>query len=140
MIHYLHIRSIKMMINVKELKKQLDYNVIQDIKEFKKPAFVYYYHYKINQMNAIDTEEMWKQEYDNLIKQGVTPKQEKRQVKFGIKKWDCILWVFRPLDENGNVDEKKFSELVGLIQDPLAMSIGYMVSGYCYLQLVKMVK
>lgn len=129
-----------MMIDMKTLKRTLDYNVIQDIKEFKKPAFVYNYHYNINQINAIDTEEVWKLEHDNLIKQGLTPKQEKRQIKFGIKTWDCILWVFRPIDENGNIDEKKFFELVSLIQDPLAMCIGYMVSGYCYLQLIKIVK
>jgi hypothetical protein len=104
-----------------------------------KPAVVYNYHYELNQINALDTNELWNLEYAELIKQGAKPKQEKRQVKFGIKKWDCILWIFSPMDEDGKIDEKKFFEIVKLPYDPLAMSIGYMVSGFCYLELVKMV-
>ncbi len=126
------------MLNMKELKKTLDFNIIEDIKEFKKPALVYNYHYDLKRFNAIDTMEMWNQEYASLIKQGLSPKQEKRKIKFGIKTWDCILWIFRPVDKDGNVDEGKFFEMVSLTCDPLAMCFGYMVSGYCYLQLVKM--
>ncbi len=134
----LFINGIKMIVNTKELKKTLDRFVIEDIKEFGKPAFMYNYHYELNRINAIDTTDMWNQEHASLIKQGCTPKQEKRKIKFGIKTWDCILWIFRPVDKDGNVDEKKLLEMLTIPQDPLAMSIGYMVSGFCYLQLIKM--
>jgi len=41
---------------------------------------------------------------------------------------DCSTWRV--------TNKKEFLEMT-TIPDPLAMSIGYLVSGYCYLQLIK---
>lgn len=122
-----------------ELKALLVYNVIEDIKEFGKPAFMYNYHYGLKQINALDTENLWDMELANLHKQkqGLVTKQAKKIVKIGGKRWECVIWIVRPEDSNGNIDEKEFLKMTSTICDPLAMSIGYMVSGYCYLQFTK---
>lgn len=142
------------MLNTKYLKKLLDAGVIADIKEFGKPAFMYNYHYDLKGINALDSEDLWNQEHASLLKQkpGLVTTQVKREIKIGIKKWECILWIIQLGElQNKQVacqpqvafgqseDEKEFLEMI-TIPDPLAMSIGYVVSGYCYLQLIKPIR
>jgi len=69
--------------------------VIADIKEFGKPAFMYNYHYDLKCINALDSEDLWNQEHASLLKQkpGLVTTQVKREIKIGIKKWECILWI-----------------------------------------------
>jgi uncharacterized protein (UPF0297 family) len=57
----------------------------------------------------------------------------------GKEKWNVKLWIYQPI-KNGNVDESKYKSMTRHIYDPLALIIGYMVSGFCYLQFIDKVK
>jgi len=127
--------SCMIKVNIKEIGQLLEHNVLEDINEFGKPALIYNYHHKLNQLNAIDTHEMWNKEQTSMKSQGWASKCIKKEVKIKTDIWECILWIFQP--KTGNIiDEEKYLKMTKYDHDPLAMSIGYMVSGFCYLQFV----
>lgn len=51
------------------VRKQLAINLMKDVDEFRKPAFMYHYNYATDKINTIDTEILWEIELANLHKQ-----------------------------------------------------------------------
>lgn len=113
--------------NLKEMRQLLTFNVKEDIKEFGKPALIYNYHYALKSLNAIDKEEMWQEEQNNLVKAGMKKLSVKIEVNIDGDKWECILWIYQYDEYNSN----------RTILDPLAMAVDQLVQGVCYLQFVK---
>lgn len=123
-------------IDIKALKKKFDYDVSEDIKEFGKPAFIYNFHHMAKQINALDEEYMWNKEKENFIKKGWSVRKIDKDIEINGKKWKANLWITQPLLSENKVDQIKYKEATEFYQDPLALSIGYMTSGFCYIQLL----
>lgn len=122
-------------LDLKEIRELLAMNVSEDIKEFGKPAFIYNYLHIQGVLNAMDTQQLWEKEKKTFADKGWTLKKEDREIDIGGKKWKGYLWILQPW-KDGKIDEKKYFEVTNLTSDPLALTIGYMVSGLCYLQLL----
>lgn len=122
-------------LDIKAVKKTFDRSVMEDIKEFGKPALIYNYHHTSKNLNALDTQDMWDIEKANLTKIGWTFRKEDREIEINKKKWKANLWVAQPI-KNEQVDEKALRRATNLLNDPLALAIGYMVSGLCYIELL----
>jgi len=115
----------------------LDQSVKEDIEQFGKPAVIYNYHHDTNQFNTFDVPEHWHQERESLKSQGLTMKSVPKEIEINGVIWNCILWVFQPLNkDNTTVNEKIYRTLTKHIYDPLSMSVGYMTSGFGYLALI----
>jgi len=124
-------------IDTKNLKRLLDQSVKEDIQQFGKPAIVYNYHHATNKFNTMDTPEQWLLEQQTLKAQGLTMKPVQKEIEINNITWNCILWVFQPFKKNNTtIDEKKYYRLTNHMLDPLGLSVGYMVSGFCYLALI----
>jgi len=118
---------------IKNLKYILNYTIIDDIKHTGKPAVVYNYNHKTNKFNIIKTIDDWQKEQDDLIAQGLI----KTQMEIIYDKWNCILWVFQPLNKFSRYfNEKRYNELTRYKFDPLAEAVGIKISGFCYLELL----
>lgn len=129
--------SLSLAIDINKLKQLLDYSVKKDIEQYGKPAIIYNYHHTTNKLNTMDTSEQWYQEQLSLKAQGLTMKSVEQEINILDAKWNCILWVFQPLSkDNKTVDDKKYHKLTNHPLDPLGMAIDYIVSGFCYLELI----
>lgn len=128
--------SLSLAFDINKLKQLLNYSVKEDIEQFGKPAIVYNYHHTTNKLNAIDAPEQWYQEQLSLKAQGLTMKSVQKEIEICGVKWDCIIWVFQPLNKDNTINEKKYQKMTNHPLDPLGMAIDYMVSGFCYLELI----
>jgi hypothetical protein len=128
------------MLDIHQLGKLLEYNVEEDIKQFKKPALIYHYHYGSHVINMFDTNKQWQQEQENLKNQKLSVKLVDHVVTINKQSWNSKLWIYQPLDNNGKINEEVLQSMTNIMQDPLGLCIGYAVSGFCYLQLINRCK
>lgn len=124
-------------VDLEALKRKLEYDVREDIKEFGKHAFIYNFHHIVKQINAMDTEEMWEAEKKNLMGKGWDIRKEDKEIELNNKKWKVNLWIAQPLKKGKvEVDVKKYKKSTDFINDPLALCFGCMTSGFCYIELL----
>lgn len=121
------------------IKDLLDYNVIEDIKQFNKPSLMYNYDHKNTKMNIWNTQDKWNIEEKKLFGKSLKLKYVNKIVEIDGVMWNVIIWVYQPLNKDGSVDEIRYNKMTNNMQCPLCMSIGYDVMGFCYLQFVDMV-
>ncbi len=138
--------------HLKFLKQAFDVRILMDIKEYGKPAAYYNYNSDINiidtkkifqlekdynynkAITTIDTEEEFQQEKSNLINKGLTVISNfKKELNFNQNTWEIIIWTFQCKD----LDLSKWIYYSNQMTEPLAMSCGYMITGFCYIQLIK---
>ena len=118
--------TVCMRIDNKEVVKSLERFVMQDIREFGKPAIGYNYHHKIRDFNTFDREEDLKIEFDNLTRQGFVLKTFEKELTIRRKSFSYQLVIAtRPGEENT------------LPTDPLGSGLGYLAPGYYYVTHLK---
>lgn len=113
-------------IDNKEIFNSLQRFVMEDIREFGKPAIAYNYHHKIRNFNTFDREEDLKMEFGNLTRQGFTLKTFEKEITIRRKLFTYQLVIAtRPGEENT------------LPIDPLGSGLGYLAPGYYYVTYLK---
>lgn len=108
-------------IDNKEVVRSLEKFVMQDIREFGKPAIGYNYHHKMRDFNTFDREEDLKMEFDNLKRQGFMLKTSEKELTIRRKLFSYQLVIAtRPGEENT------------LPTDPLGSGCNYILSMIVY--------
>ena len=124
-------------IDINNVKKLLINSVIEDIEKFGKPALIYnYHHHKNNVLNTMDFAKQWHTEQKIMKGKGVNIRPVKKDVEINGDIWECIIWICQPLKDDNLVDEEKYLKLTNHVHDPLALAVGYMTSGFCYLAFI----
>jgi len=126
---------MSLLIDNEKLRELFEEFVKLDIKEYGKPAKYYYYHHEMDSINAIDDENIFQQELDRMKKSGLTKQYtHDKTVEIDNHRWNIKIWVIQCEDLNNN--NNKWSQYSKLLIDPLACLCGYLVTGFCYIQLV----
>ena len=108
--------------DLNEMRTKLEMNILMDIDEFGKPAYSYNYHHAVDQINMFDNKKELQSEFDIFEKDGFKKITVDKEFELNTIKVTSKIHV---LQKEGR-----------LMADPLALSIGYMVWGYAYIEIV----
>ena len=118
-------------IDLKAMKAEFEQFVSLDIKEFGKPAFAYYYNHAHKMISACDSLTLFNMEMSNLSSKGFSFKELKNDITINNKIYNCDIVIAQPLGNDGDIDTSKYN---GFSSDPLASSLGLLITGFCYIK------
>ncbi len=129
-------------LDTKKMNKILKKFISDDLYIFGKPALFYNFIHGIKKgliINSIDNHHDWLKERKSLENQGLTLRVQKANHIMNINNnnYNIIVYTFQPLNKNKVVDEDILKSITVFTLDPLAISIGFMISGFCYLKFIK---
>lgn len=123
------------MIDVKGLFKRFEECVVEDIENNGYPAFMYNFAHSQKVINTIDRYEDWLSELKTFQRMGYSERIHGMTIKIGGIDRPIRIHTLQPL-KRGKVDARKFKRSSIFLNDPLAMAVGYMITGFCYIEFV----
>lgn len=121
------------MIDIKNLFREFETFVHEDIKEKGKPAFMYNYLHESNVINTMDLPEQWERELASLKQSGYSERLHEKKIRIKGKKMKVRIHTLQPI-KDGKFDMDTFQKSSIFPNDPLGMAIGYMITGFCYIE------
>lgn len=115
----------------RKIFQEFEVFVLQDIKQFGKPAYCYSYHHESKVFNTFDLETQFTQEMTNLESHNFSFTHVNHDITISNTVWSCDIVIARPLDNLGRIDMSKFK---GLTVDPLGNSLGFFTMGFYYVK------
>ena len=80
-----------------------------------------------------NTKKQWRNQIEKFKSSGWTRKEEKKIFNINGINWNAILWTSQI------INNEDFNSNTNHLYDPLALSLQYMISGFCYLELLKQI-